>query len=75
MSVNLQEPATVERTQRMGKSVGRRPIYQSQNQIGIKGERQMREKILQAIRKFQIETYLVTEKTVEGAELYFIKRT
>ena len=25
----------------------------------------MREKILQAIRKFQIETYLVTEKTVE----------
>ena len=34
----------------------------------------MREKILQAIRKFQIETYLVTEKTVEGAELYFIKK-
>ena len=30
----------------------------------------MREKILQAIRKFQIETYLVIEKTVEGAELY-----
>ena len=29
----------------------------------------MREKILQAIRKFQIETYLVTEKTGEGAEL------
>ena len=34
----------------------------------------MREKILQAIRKFQIETYLVTEKTVKGAELYFIKK-
>lgn len=36
----------------------------------------MREKILQAIRKFQIETYLVTEKTVEGAvTLFYKKRT
>ena len=34
----------------------------------------MREKILQAIRKNEIKTYSVMEKTVEGAELYFIKK-
>lgn len=34
----------------------------------------MREKILQAIKKFGIEKYLVTEKRTEGAELYFIKK-
>ena len=34
----------------------------------------MREKILQAIKKAGIETYSVTEKCTEGAELYFIKK-
>ncbi len=34
----------------------------------------MREKILQAVEKFGIEKYLVTEKSTEGAELYFIKK-
>ena len=34
----------------------------------------MREKILQAIKKSGIETYSVTEKCTEGAELYFIKK-
>lgn len=34
----------------------------------------MREKILQAIKKAGIKTYLVKEKCTEGAELYFIKK-
>lgn len=34
----------------------------------------MREKILQAVKKFGIEKYLVTEWHTEGAELYFIKK-
>ena len=34
----------------------------------------MREKILQAIRKFEIKTYRVVEESTEGAELYFIKK-
>lgn len=34
----------------------------------------MREKILNAIRKNEIETYLITETVTEGAELYFIKK-
>ena len=34
----------------------------------------MREKILQAIRKFEIKTYRVVESSTEGAELYFIKK-
>ena len=34
----------------------------------------MREKILNAIRKNEIETYLITETVTEGAELYFIRK-
>lgn len=34
----------------------------------------MREKILQAIRKFQIETYLVTEKNSRGCRTLFYKK-
>ena len=34
----------------------------------------MREKILNAIRKNEIKTYLITETVTEGAELYFIKK-
>ena len=58
----------------MGKSIGRRPIHQSENQTGLERGKTMREKILQAIRKNEIQTYSVTEKTTEGAELYFIKK-
>lgn len=58
----------------MGKSIGRRPIHQGENQTGLERGKTMREKILQAIRKNEIQTYSVTEKTIEGAELYFIKK-
>ena len=34
----------------------------------------MRKKILNAIRKNEIKTYLITETVTEGAELYFIKK-
>ena len=34
----------------------------------------MRKKILNAIRKNEIKTYLITETVTEGAELYFIRK-
>ena len=34
----------------------------------------MRDKILNAIRKNDVKTYLITETVTEGAELYFIKK-